>query len=253
MISPRPRQIYRSAELNCPPGLQAGLDTVTEKLKQGEDVKPHLHTRIATDPDYYDGLLDDWGIHHLHLGTKVWKDGFMARTNEVLFVRVTDDAAYVLQVLPHKNAIDPDLGNWVNSELLKIIHRNWPDSIARYRFPTGIRLAQSISDRDRQRARPYVALPTEVDGVVFMPLGGGATTAGVGVETVEICDQITHGIVSYQATVTGEIRQFTDQITLRGTAVPDPLIIRLRMDGDQNLHAVEPQSGVSMKLGTFLI
>ncbi len=44
------------------------FELVKKKLANGEDVRPHLSNRY-TDPNYSDSLLNDWKIHHQHLGT----------------------------------------------------------------------------------------------------------------------------------------------------------------------------------------
>lgn len=53
----------------CPSELQFGLDLVMTNIEQGVDLGPYLSKKIA-DLDYDDDLLNDWGVHHLHLGTK---------------------------------------------------------------------------------------------------------------------------------------------------------------------------------------
>ena len=57
---------------------------MTAKIRKGEDLT-HLSKRI-TDLDYNDALLNDCGIHHLHLGIDVDDSGFDTRIGPLLFV-----------------------------------------------------------------------------------------------------------------------------------------------------------------------
>jgi hypothetical protein len=44
-------------------------------------------------------MLNDWGIHHLHLGTKISKNtGFVERTGPLLFVKFEKNVAYFIGV-----------------------------------------------------------------------------------------------------------------------------------------------------------
>ena len=123
-ISSRARQVFVSADFSCPPTLQNGLQLLRSKMEVGDDLTPHL-SRSLKKPDYDDLMLNDWGIYHFHLGTKIEADGFIERTGPVLYARVTRDTVYFISVENH--------GSWTDQQLMEVIHKNWPDSLVEYK------------------------------------------------------------------------------------------------------------------------
>lgn len=87
-----PREVVFSKEFFCPVENESGLDALVKKLEKGECLIPSLSKTIAK-ADYNDATLDDWGIHHFHLGEKEI-DGVTERTKNVVFVSILPDRAY---------------------------------------------------------------------------------------------------------------------------------------------------------------
>ena len=50
-----------------------------------------------------DGLLNEWGVHHLHLGTKSYSKNhaFIARTGPLLLALIAEDDFYAINVYLH--------------------------------------------------------------------------------------------------------------------------------------------------------
>ena len=69
LVRPSPRAVLKTHSFSCPPDLAAGLTEVERKISSGEDLSPHL-SRLLRNPSFNDPLLNDWGIHHVHLGNK---------------------------------------------------------------------------------------------------------------------------------------------------------------------------------------
>jgi len=69
VIPARLYQIIKSNSLTCPPDLKRGLQSLESKLLRGDNIKAHLRTKIF-EIEYFDYLLSDWGVYHLHLGTQ---------------------------------------------------------------------------------------------------------------------------------------------------------------------------------------
>lgn len=179
MISAIPRKVIFSKEFSCPEDKKEGLDLIIRKATNGEDLTPHLHTKIKSDPHYNDPLLNDWGIHHLHLGAIIQPNGFVNRTGPVLFARITDDNFYLIDVMDHSNGNQP----WAKQKLFEIIHSNWPESI-NHNILNGIEMNFHPSDKDRTKLRKGgVFIPTQLpDGTIYFPIGGGCATSGKSVE-----------------------------------------------------------------------
>jgi hypothetical protein len=108
------RQTATSDDRWC--GLKSNVDAFLDKVRRGEDLTPHLS--IAAWQKGYapaahgagnaadrwvdkDFLLNVMGFHHFHLGTKLEKNGFVTRTDVVLFGYVTRTTFDVLGLFDH--------------------------------------------------------------------------------------------------------------------------------------------------------
>lgn len=181
MISAIPRKVIISKEFSCPEDKKEGLGLIIRKATNGEDITPHLHTKIKSNPHYNDPLLNDWGIHHLHLGTVTQPNGFVNRTGPVLFARITDVNFYLIDIMDHSISNQP----WAKQKLFEIIQGNWPESI-NHNILNGIEMNFHPSEADRTKLRKGgVFIPTQLlDGTIYFPIGGGSATSGKSVEAV---------------------------------------------------------------------
>lgn len=174
-ISSKRRNIYVSKEFSCPPQYDVALELIKAKIKNGEDLVPHQSTRLS-ELIYHDDLLNDWDIHHLHLGTNLQTNNFVERTGPVLFARVTADSFYFIDVKVHGNGHQP----WFQTKLLEIIHHNWPETIARYRIVEASEVEFTPTEGETKQLRNgHVNVIYKMnDGTIYAPVGGGITTSG---------------------------------------------------------------------------
>lgn len=237
-----PRTILIAKEFSCPTESQPGLDLVKEKIEQGIDLRPHLSGKLMN-LDYDDDLLNDWDIYHLHLGTTLESDGFVNRTGPVLFVRFDQQNAYFINVMNHRPA------PWSNQELLRIIHRNWPDSIKQFKAPF-TSLNKPLTDKDIKaiRAAHSLYLIELEPGVVYMPPGLGLTTAGIGLEVVRASDRYADMMRTYEDVIKENIDELTDMIKAEGVESGKELSFRLKIEGKRVL-AYEENHNVTVDLG----
>lgn len=93
------------------------ISTFLEKVKNGEDLTPNLSTRVhkagfslaaskkspQNDKSWEDKdfLLNVMGYHHFHLGRKKNAGGFVERTDDVLFAKVTRNEFEVIGIFDH--------------------------------------------------------------------------------------------------------------------------------------------------------
>ena len=194
-ISKVPRQVCFSDEIHASLGRlsETGADNsqngekkkdawravflLRHRFVEGENVNGFLSKRIAyaTGPQSKDGLLWDFGMHHLHLSTKRTESGFVERSDYLLFAIVTDETAYFVDVRPHS---DPQGLLWVRQDLLKVVESNWPELIEP-NVLKGILPGTPRSDEERKALRESnTVCAVEMDGAVAVPLGGGTTTDG---------------------------------------------------------------------------
>jgi hypothetical protein len=171
----RPRIILKSREFTCPADHQAGLIVLEDKVKNGQDISPYLHNKLSNSA-YNDGLLNDWGIHHFHIGEIGKQSGKVSRTGPLLYALVKDDHFYMIDVMSHKD--------FSKQRLIEIIYSNWPDVIEGYEVEGALGLDYVCNDEDVRRLRDngISTLTMRSDGAVHLPVGGGITTSGTSVE-----------------------------------------------------------------------
>ncbi len=193
-VEPRPRRLHLSREHQKSQSSKehsAALAAIESKITNGEDLNPHLSTRTArpvggasADPLSQRGdrdlLLAAWGVHHLHLSTEPWRNGFNERTGDVLFVVFRACDAYALGVFRH-----PRHENWAAEEIFAVMARNWPEAglVLAAEYATG--LSQEYSDPARLELRE-AGMNTSllVDGKVYSPSGIGMTLDGSPLQAV---------------------------------------------------------------------
>ena len=156
--------------------IEAGLRQFIEKAENGEDLKPHLSTKIA-DPDYQDLMFYDWRTYHFHLGTKPHpkRPGFVARTDELLFAMTDphEDKMYLIDIHPHKGAFE-------NQDLMRIVEADWPEILSAHELK-GISVEgsepRSAEDLRKDREAGLTVFTATPGGDLLAPPGGGITTA----------------------------------------------------------------------------
>lgn len=180
LVGHEPRVTHRAREFVAPqdPEQAKALDTIERKLREGETVAPYLSRKIRR-LSFDDYLLNDWGIHHLHLSTTLERDGFVKRSGPLLYVIFgetldlygqKDTDAYLIFVMGHND--------FATQELLEIAHANWPDLMQ-----FGSRIGQKgdrLSDDQirtlRSKRLNYCLLLR--DGKTYCAPGGGITASG---------------------------------------------------------------------------
>ena len=122
-----------------------------------------------------DKLLNDWGIHHIHFKEE--------KTKELLFVFFNQKNAYLIDIMPHENP-ELEIITWANSNLIQILHNNWPDLLIPYKM--NLVAECRITDKNRQALRNNNAnaFITVLDGTTYMPLGGGLVSSGHGITDI---------------------------------------------------------------------
>lgn len=239
-LQARPRNVHESSEFQCPANHSNGYELLKAKLTTGRDVTPYL-SKSLLDINYDDPLLNDWGIHHFHLGQTVEDSGFIDRTGPLLFALVTPDDAYCINIFPH--------GAWSEQGLIKILHRNWPAAIAGFKLNGVLGIAHSVSNRDIAKLRKAgVQTTVEVGpGVVYAPLGGGYSTAGTSIRTTMQSDKYRRIIRSLESYVRENLQIFLDKIAECRLTPASPPAFSLLVN-DKGFFALEAGSKVAFML-----
>lgn len=118
IVEPKIWRIKKSKNLTIPLSLQQEFDLLEPHMTSGKNLIPFMSRKLK-EPLFFDALLNDWGIHHLHLGHEFENDGFVKRNKDVLFIKFWQDTAYMIGIGDH-NA-------WSKKALLEEIDENWPE------------------------------------------------------------------------------------------------------------------------------
>lgn len=183
LIKPVPRKIFFSKEFLCPDEHEEALQLLINKIEKGEDLTPYLSKKI-NDLDSKDYLLNDWGIHHLHLGILENDKKISPRTNDLLYVVVKNDNLYLLQVMNHKDFVEPNL--------LKILHNNWPELIEFYRYLGASSVPNNLSKDEiaSSRKNGQIYFIEVAKNAVYCSPGGGYASSRDSLKVVRLSDAI---------------------------------------------------------------
>ena len=183
----KPRTTRKSRELSIPLEYLLDYERLVTIIQAGGDLKPYLSRAVLKGrSDKNDPMLNSWGIHHLHFR----QEG----TDQLLFCVITEAEVFMIQVLPHND--------WVNTQLIQIMHDNWPGLIAKGKH-SGLR-QENFTAADRARLRGYnTNFPITVnDGTVYLPPTGGTVASGDLLDDLVNCDKIFFEIDYWQSAIT---------------------------------------------------
>ena len=186
-VQPVPRQVHFSDRIHPSLGelSRQGRDDpsaenawgavfrLRQLLVAGANVNGFLSTRIRR-ATVRDGLLWHYGMHHFHLASEMDADGFVKRSDHLLFAMVAREDAYFVDVRPHppKGSIE-----WSSQELLHIVHSNWPHLIEA-NVLRGVRGTQLADGEVHELRRKNANYAIDIDGKAIAPLGGGMAGDG---------------------------------------------------------------------------
>ena len=180
LVSPVPRKLHRSKSFVCPPKHTRVVATLERMIKNGDDLTPYLSTKIKT-LNYNDYLLNDWGIHHLHLGANIGSDGFAERTGPLLYCYFEETNAYLVNVLDHND--------FTAQILIQTVHNNWSEILSRFQM-NGVKGDKLTDEQIRTLRKKNLNYALEMtDGKVYQPPGGGITCAGSNICDIMIADK----------------------------------------------------------------
>ncbi len=171
-LIPASRRIVEIAnDLQVPEDLKKGFEAFRRQAESGNALYPYQSKKID-DEAFIDSMFVEWGIQHFHLGESLESDGFVSRTDPLLFALVTNSHVYCIGFWSH--------GEWADTEIVGKIHDNWPETIAKFRATSVVELACTPSSADLKtlRRNGVSAFFEPRPGVIYGPIAGGQTTTG---------------------------------------------------------------------------
>jgi hypothetical protein len=249
-IEPKTRQVLWSKELRarlaCAPAWQAkGVARVERAVVAGEDLAPFLSRDLRKDRAFKknDGMLDDFGIHHFHLGEGVDKNGLVTGRAELLYAVVSDDAVHFVEVFDHSRFWD--------EESFRIAQKNWPHLYERLRLPTPpsrsgghVTAAQRKTLRGKNGNAPVAG----DDGTLFLPPGGGTNTAGFSTWIVRDADVLLDRLQRIEQECRANVELLVHEIVKKKNQPPARLLLRFVGFANERVLVCDDESGVQFSL-----
>ena len=140
LVTPRKRYIVIEPEALSDPRWgknKNAIDCFLDKVRNGEDLWPHLSYKIVNrgyapksfnngqvinrwaDKDF---LLNTMGWHHFHLGANLQANGFVERTDEIIFAKISREQFVIKAISNHTVFERP---NTPNEPMTKERNRLW--------------------------------------------------------------------------------------------------------------------------------
>lgn len=241
-VSARVRALHK-ANYQVPAHLSAGESLLLSKVTAGGDLWPHQSRKISN-TGIEDGMLNDFGIQHFHLGTQPDSkhSHLISGTKELLFAVVTDTDFYAIGIYDH-NA-------WSQQRLLDVTHATWPQLMRPSMLNAssdsnvlGLSAQYSDVDHAELRAVGVNVITQRPDGSIHMPPGGGVTTAKTGAKVAMQVIQIRDLIKSLEGQVADAFTPFIANSTVGADA-----IVVLEWRGDETFAVTVPPGPVEIDL-----
>lgn len=206
------REVVKAKDFSCPPLFTEKLKRLETEIENGANLNSYL-SRSIMNCSKDDLMLYDWGIYHLHISDKLdtrKSDGFMERSDLLLYALFDDDKAYFIKTINHKG----ENNMWTKKECLDIINDNWPHLLEPYVMKGLSKEQQYISDDERTiiRKNHGNTFITLNNGVVIMPPNMGLVCDGSPFKAVYAADYLKKQLNDVQSSIINDISDFRKQI-----------------------------------------
>lgn len=206
------RKVVKAKGFSCPPLFTEKLKRLETEIENGANLNSYL-SRSIMDCSKDDLMLYDWGIYHLHISDKLdikKSDGFMERSDLLLYALFDNDKAYFIKTINHKG----ENNMWTQKECLEIINDNWPHLLEPYIMKGVSKEQQYISDDERSalRRNHLNTFITLNNGVVIMPPNMGLVCDGSPFKAVYDADYLKKQLNAVQSSILNDISYFRKKI-----------------------------------------
>ena len=181
LIQQRPRQVLVASDLEVSDEFVEPFTQIVNDIRNGESLQKY-QTRLLKKLDKKDDLLSHWKIQHLHLGSELEHDGYVKRTNELIFALFDNDIAYIIGLFYH--------GDWCEKDILEKLKNQWPSTMNKFVGDTSSESELSPEEFKILRSKGVNALVRLSDGEDYFPPGFGVSVSNNPVEAVTNIDKI---------------------------------------------------------------
>ncbi len=183
LIQPIPIKVIKSQKIinsTYNKTIENVLTEIESKFISGEDILPYL-SKTVLKFGFTDHLFADWRINHLHLNPKIEGQKFVERSKLVLFIIIFKDIVYFIDIRPHGKNGEKHV--FAQKELLQILYDEWPFILEPYKtMITDMAFNVDQPKHIEGFRKSGWTIPQKIGEYVYMPMGGGITTAGTSTE-----------------------------------------------------------------------
>jgi hypothetical protein len=167
---------------------------LSRRIKSGFELPPKPGIKKLSRLKHLDLLLNDWGIHHLHISTTIEADGFVERDGPLLFAIFKPHQAYFIDAMGHEDFAD--------DRLIRIVSDAWPNEglVSEVKGIVGGLKPYRKEDRAALRSAGLFSF-IQIDGRVFWSSMGGISSAGTSAKASVMSGRILR-----------TLKQFEDQV-----------------------------------------
>ncbi len=140
----------------------------------------------------HDGLLNDWGIQHLHLGTRTSADRFVERTSTLAFIMARKPDLYIIDFRKHPT------GDWSDKDLLETVEKHWPALNPELVGVSALPPRDGVTHQAMRNAGMTVVLERST-GRIIAPPGWGYSVSGHSALAIRQRDRVTNGLRRMEA------------------------------------------------------
>lgn len=183
-IPAQPRKLVSNPSLACPAEVVKGWTILQQEVENGTDLTPRLSRKIE-DADYNDGMLNDWGFYHFHLGTAFDSKHprLIQGTSFVLFAIVDPYEFYPIDFVQH--------GAWGDKAILEKAISAFPNRFEKFCLKGITDIASPFAGESVDEIRKCrVNIFHKIGDKIYAPPGMGMTTAATSVAATMMLDRV---------------------------------------------------------------
>lgn len=168
ILDNKPRTVLEANDLTVPQIYQSAYQEIISDIENGNNIKKY-QSRNLKKLDYDDDMLSHWGIQHFHLGQTLENDGYVKRTENLLFIHFSESNAHILGFFHH--------GAWSNLDIIEILHENWPQELAVFKSGSNVAALTELEYKTLRKKHANANV-TVNDGTEYLCPGMGVTANG---------------------------------------------------------------------------
>ena len=239
-IRPRRRAVNQSNALRRNPlatQLASELAHIIDDIEDGRDLTRYLSEDIVravvdvpgrnVSRRDLDLMLNDWAVHHLHLSTTMQPNGFVVRSDPLLFVAFRPEAAYLIDIMKH--------GDWTRDHVLEVMIDEWPAAGVVHEVKGALPNPQSSRITEQQRralTKAHIDATFEYNGKLYMP-ADGLTSAGTSESVTFTVNSVMRTIRGFENTMAANPDSLKAQFAQAGVTYPNQPIFEFGFRDDR--------------------